>query len=96
MSSIDIELLKQAELFQEMKSAEIESILSCMSALTKKYKKDSYVLNFGEQINSIGIVLAGQVNVLMEDYWGNRNIVTMIKEGMTFAKAMPAPVFPCG
>jgi len=87
MKDIDIELLKQTEVFQDMKSADIEAILSCMAANTKKYTKDSFVLNFGDKITSLGIVLSGQVNVIMEDYWGNRNIITMIKEGMTFAES---------
>ena len=87
MKNIDIELLKQTEVFQDMKSADIEAILSCMAANTKKYAKDSFVLNFGDKITSLGIVLSGQVNVIMEDYWGNRNIITMIKEGMTFAES---------
>jgi len=87
MKNINTELLKQTELFQGLKTADIEAILSCMAATTKKYTKDSFVLHFGEQVNSIGIVLSGQVNIIMEDYWGNRNIITMIKEGMTFAES---------
>lgn len=87
MKNINIEILKQTEVFQDMKTADIEAILSCMAANTKKYAKDSFVLNFGDMITSLGIVLSGQVNVIMEDYWGNRNIITMIKEGMTFAES---------
>ncbi len=87
MKNINIEILKQTEVFQDMKTADIEAILSCMAANTKKYAKDSFVLNFGDTITSLGIVLSGQVNVIMEDYWGNRNIITMIKEGMTFAES---------
>ena len=61
MKNINIEILKQTEVFQDMKTADIEAILSCMAANTKKYAKDSFVLNFGDTITSFEKPAAGPI-----------------------------------
>lgn len=82
-----LELLKRSKLFAGTKVEEISAMLTCLSAVTRKYKAGSYVYRFGEKINTVGMVLAGRVEVIKEDYWGNKNIVSVINPGMAFAES---------
>jgi len=41
----------------------------------------------GDTVSDLGILLQGKVNVLLEDFDGNRNIVTVIEPGMVFAES---------
>jgi CRP-like cAMP-binding protein len=87
MKNIDIDLIKKAELFQGMTSQEISAILDCLPATVKKYPKGSFILQAGDIVRTVGIVLKGRVGIEMEDYWGNRNILTSIEPGVTFAES---------
>jgi CRP-like cAMP-binding protein len=87
MKNIDLALLKHSELFHGIEEGEISSMLACLSAETKSYERGAYVLRYGERANSVGIVLSGRVSVVREDYWGNRNIVSAIEPGETFAES---------
>jgi len=41
----------------------------------------------GEAINSFGIVLSGEVQIVQEDYYGNRSILARIGVGNLFAES---------
>ncbi len=62
-------------------------MLSCLSAVTRQYKKNKFVLMKGERVNHIGIVLSGKLTVFSEDADGNRNILSEIVPGEMFAEA---------
>ena len=87
MKNIDLSLLRRSDLFSGIEEKEISGILSCLSAQSKRYEKGSYVMRFGEKVDSVGIVLSGSVNIITEDYWGNRNIIADIEPGMLFAES---------
>ena len=38
----------------------------------------------GDSINSFGIVLSGQVQIVLEDFYGNRSILAQIGKGNLF------------
>lgn len=87
MENIDLFLLKRSKLFNGTQEKEIAVMLSCLSAERKKYDRDSYILRLGEHVHLVGIVLSGRINIVKEDYWGNRNIVAAVKPGMSFAES---------
>ena len=58
-------------LFWGFSEEEAESVLKCLSAVNKTYKKDEYIFRMGDTITSVGMVLTGSVQVIREDYWGN-------------------------
>jgi CRP-like cAMP-binding protein len=83
----EISAALQSVLFAGVKEDEIRSMLKCLSAKKKKYKKGEFILLYGDSIRSIGLLVSGTVNVIKEDYWGNSNIVAAILPGETFADA---------
>ena len=80
------ELLLRTPLFQGMTPAELNALLEWQRPVLREYGRQAYLFHAGDRAHSIGIVLEGRVNVLQEDFWGNRNIVTQIGPGNLFAE----------
>lgn len=80
-------LLKRTTLFNGIDESEIESMLGCLGARVEEYRKNEYILRTGESPEALGLVLAGSVLVVQDDYWGNRNIRARITLGQLFAEA---------
>lgn len=81
-----LNVIQKSPLFSGISPSELEPMLKCLSAVTKDYEKNAFVLRFGEDISSVGLVLSGSVHIIKEDYWGNRNIVTKASPGQLFAE----------
>lgn len=70
-------------LFKGVSENEIKEIVQSK----KKYSKGSYVLREGETTGKFGILISGELSVINEDYFGNRNYINKISEGSTFAES---------
>lgn len=81
------DILKQSQLFFLIEQDKIEAMLACLAAREMEYKKDAYILSAGNAAKEVGIVLSGSVNVIKEDYWGNRAIIAKMTAGEMFAEA---------
>lgn len=81
------EVLKNCPLFVGITKPDIDSILRCLSAKQKHYKKNSFIWAEGDIVESFGIVLTGAVHVLREDFWGKRNILTRVEPSGLFGEA---------
>jgi CRP-like cAMP-binding protein len=86
-----IPLLLTCRLFDGIRVEEIEKLLDCFHARTRKFEKDAYVFMEGEEISAMGIVISGAVHVVRDDFWGNRTIIARIAAGEIFAES-----FACG
>ncbi len=82
-----ISLLKNTKMFSGINEKEILSILDCLHATIKNYKKNELVLYQGEPVHSIGMVLSGIVLIEKEDFWGNRLILQELLPGTLFAES---------
>jgi len=80
-------VLQSSVLFQGMDETQIMDILMCLTATKRVYTKNAFVHLQGDRVDSLGLVLAGAVFVIQEDFWGNRNIITSIGEGEVFAES---------
>ena len=79
-----IETLKQTKLFSNIKEDEIFAMLDCLQAKLLTFKKGDYVLREGKQICQIMVLVEGKLLVQHNDFWGNRNIVHVIRIGESF------------
>lgn len=86
-----IPILKMTKLFSQVSEEEIGSMLSCLDAKMKNYKKGEYVFNQGDQLNHITVLVEGALLIQKDDYWGNRTIVNRIDVGDMFGEAYIAP-----
>ncbi len=81
------EALKSCTLFREIDEAEITAMLECLGATIKAYGKGTYIWTAESKALQVGIVLSGSVNIIKEDYWGNRTILAKAEKGEMFGEA---------
>lgn len=96
-----LKLLVKMPLFRGISESELETMLPCLDGKTARFQKNEAVFLEGDEVRFLGIVLSGAVQVVREDYYGNRNIVASLGPGELFAetfacaavKAVPVSVF---
>jgi len=82
-----LDLLKTVSLFANVDMSDIKSLLNCLSAKTERFKENETIFLAGNKAEFVGIVLSGQVQVVKEDFYGNKNIVASIEKGQLFGEA---------
>lgn len=73
-------------LFQGTTEEEVTSMLQCLQAVTKEYKKEEMIFHAGDVIDSIGLVLEGGIYIENDDIWGNKSILDHVQCGQIFAE----------
>lgn len=86
-----IPVLKRTKLFSGVGEEDIASLLSCLVARKKEYKKGEYILREGEHISDVFILVEGKIHIQKDDYWGNRSILSVISVGEMFGEGYAAP-----
>lgn len=79
--------LRNCPLFSGITEKEIEAMLPCLGARQESFPKGSYILREGETADSLGVLLSGHALIIQEDFWGNRNIISSVYPGQSFAEA---------
>ena len=78
------EKLKKVPLFDNIQEKEINEIIN--QSYIKSYQKDEFILKAGDFIFNTGIILKGEISIISEDFWGNKNIISTLSEGNIFAE----------
>lgn len=78
--------LSNTQLFYGLKEEEVESLLGCLSAETRNYKKGEIILSEGSITENVGIVLSGMVMISCCDIWGNNSILGNSAPGSIFGE----------
>lgn len=76
-----------SRLFRGISEEEAASMLGCLRPRRHRFGRGEYVLNAGDQVNAVPLVLEGSVSIVRDDWWGNRNIQNRAGTGETFAIA---------
>ncbi|MDD3064270.1 hypothetical protein SDC9_85378 [bioreactor metagenome] len=82
-----LDVLKTVKLFDGIEDSDLPPLLSCLCAKSIHYEKGQTVFFSGESIERFGIVLSGQVQVVQDDYYGNRSILGKIDIGNLFGES---------
>ena len=82
-----LDVLKTVRLFKGIEEADLQPLLSCLAAKSVRFEKGQTVFSSGESIEKFGIVLSGQVQVVQDDYYGNRSILGKIDIGNLFGES---------
>lgn len=75
------EMIQSVDLFRGIRASELPSLLQCLSAKTARYEKGQTVFSAGERMERFGIVLSGRLQVVQDDYYGNRSILAGVEAG---------------
>lgn len=87
MKNINTTLLKKSALFTGISEKDIESILPCLDAEFKSFKRGQIIFMEGDEINKLGIVISGKLHITKDDYLGNRNIISTVTPVQIFGEA---------
>lgn len=86
-----LEILERTQLFSGVSDSEISTMLNCLQAELRSFQKGDYVFREGERIDNITVLAEGKLLVQHNDFWGNRNIINIIRVGEMFGEAYAAP-----
>lgn len=78
--------LVRTALFRGITKEEVEPMLHCLQAVRRSFKKNQVIARAGDQVEALGLVLSGSVNIENDDVWGNKNILDNIGPGQVFAE----------
>ena len=81
------EILSQCPLFNGIEQSDLNSMIACLNGKTTNIPKGNPVFLEGTPARYVGVVLSGTVQVIREDYYGNRSIITALQPGELFAEA---------
>ena len=82
-----LEKLKKCPLFDGIGEEALLRMLECLGARVECFDKKYTVLAQGSPARYIGIVLSGSVQILQNDYYGNRSILSHISPPHVFSEA---------
>lgn len=68
-------ILRNTGLFEGIEDDEMETMLKCLGAFTRRYSKDEFLFRRGDRTDCLGVVLDGSVREVKEDWWGNRTVL---------------------
>ncbi len=81
------DVLRKTPLFFGLSDGELRAILSCLGADVLTYERRNTVFFEGERGRYIYIVLFGKIQLEMNDYYGNRSIISAHGPTELFAEA---------
>ena len=76
------QILRNTGLFEGIEDEEMETMLKCLGAFTRRYAKDEFLFRRGDRTECLGVVLDGNVRIIREDWWGNRTSLGDVGTGM--------------
>lgn len=79
-------ILEKCPLFEGIEKTDLKSMLVCLDGKTVDVPKGNPVFLEGSPAQFVGVVLSGMVQVVREDYYGNRSILTILQPGELFAE----------
>ncbi len=86
-----ISVLKNTRLFRGVEDAEIISMLKCLNARPRTYRKGEFIYRQGEHVKDIAVLVEGNIHIQKDDYWGNRSILENLSAADMFGEAYFAP-----
>jgi len=78
-------------LFRDIESDNIPAMLNCLGYQIERYRKGTFISLEGEHLQNIGVILEGSVDMIKEDFWGNKTILMRMQSPMVFGET-----FICG
>jgi CRP-like cAMP-binding protein len=88
------ESLSNCTLFAGVAPAELRDLVSCLGSRVLEVAKGEPVFLEGDPTQFMGVVLSGAVQVVRDDYYGNRSVLTVIQPGGVFAEAFACAGMP--
>lgn len=88
MNNKYIQILMKSPIFRGIQEKEIVSLTKCLGCKVKSYNADEYIFHMHDEVEYIGIVLEGCVEIIKENISGEKHIMAFLEEANMFAEAI--------
>lgn len=82
-----LSILTRVPLFAGIDPSDLPGLLSCVEARERVFQKGEVLLHRGGRTERLGLVLSGTVQIIREDFWGNRSVVGLAETGDIFGES---------
>lgn len=86
-----IQEIMASPLFAGINEKDLISLLKCMEAKIKEYRKGEIIIRTNDKVPCIGVVLNGSVHMLIENSMGDQTLLSIVESGNLFGES-----FACG
>lgn len=80
-------VLSGCPLFKGIDPGEINALLGCLGGRLLAVSKGEPIFLEGEASGPVGVLLSGSVQVVQDDYYGNRSVLSVLEPGEIFGEA---------
>lgn len=80
-------VLRKCPLFNGISDENLTAMLGCLQAKLREFSRKENIFAEGDPAGYMGIVLSGTVQIVRQDYFGNRSIIGMAEPGDLFAES---------
>lgn len=87
-------VLHRCALFDGIQESDLAGLLGCLGAATVQVKKHAVLFSEGEPAQYVGIVLSGSVQIVQDDFYGNRSILGTALPGELFGESFACASVP--
>lgn len=81
------ELVKSCPLFRGIDPEDLGAMLKCMSAREIEPERGEFIMTTPGSDPLMGVVLAGEVEMISEDYFGKKSLLTVLPVGSVFGES---------
>lgn len=81
------DLILTNPLFSGISKENLKSLLGCLTAKTADFAKGDPVFMEGDPAGFVGFVLEGAVQIVRDDFYGNRSLLAVAQAGEVFGEA---------
>ena len=81
------EELRDCRLFREIEPKVLVAMLICLSAREIKPQRGDFIMSTPEEHPLMGVVLEGEVEMISEDYFGKKSLLSVLPVGSIFGES---------
>lgn len=81
------EELRDCRLFRDIDPKDLEAMLGCLSAREIQPQRGDFIMSTPEEHPLMGVVLEGEVEMISEDYFGKKSLLSVLPVGSIFGES---------
>jgi len=85
---MNLDILKDCSLFRDMGEELIDKALICLGAFYRTVPKHGYLLDVGDVIREVGVIISGSAIIVTETANGGRTIIDKLLPGDVYGEAI--------
>ncbi len=83
-----IQILMKSPIFRGIKEEEVVALTKCLDCKVKSYNLGEYIFHMHDEVEYIGVVIEGCVEIIKENISGEKHIMTFLEEANIFGEAI--------